>query len=169
MNSSEMPDMAYLPLSPPRSDCGRSPPPGVPPSDPTYYTTPYPLSPPATDYAYSPPPCYGARTPNADSFPVSQREKNRAPPFATPAVTNQPFQITVKDISGRVVTLNDITLDMKISRVKEKLEEKEAIPPHQQRLLHGVKELNDEKEVSHYKIEPDSTLYLVFRLPGGCL
>jgi hypothetical protein len=96
-------------------------------------------------------------------------EKNRVPPFDTPAVTNKPFQITVKDISGRVVSLNDITFDMKISRVKEKLEEKEGIPPHQQRLFHGVKELSEEKEVSHYKIEPNSTLYLVLRLPGGRL
>ena len=49
----------------------------------------------------------------------------------------------------------------------ERVEEKEGIPPAQQRLIFSGKQLNDEKKVQEYKIMAGSVLHLVLALRGG--
>ena len=54
-----------------------------------------------------------------------------------------------------------------IARIKERVEEKEGIPPPQQRLIFGGKQMADDKSAGHYNVEGGSVLHLVLALRGG--
>ncbi|KAJ6262633.1 NEDD8 protein [Drechslerella dactyloides] len=54
-----------------------------------------------------------------------------------------------------------------VSKIKERVEEKEGIPPAQQRLIFGGKQMADEKAASEYNLEGGATLHLVLALRGG--
>ncbi|KAK7205070.1 ubiquitin-related domain-containing protein, partial [Myxozyma melibiosi] len=54
-----------------------------------------------------------------------------------------------------------------VSRIKERVEEKEGIPPSQQRLIYGGKQMADDKPANFYGLEGGATLHLVLALRGG--
>ncbi len=78
------------------------------------------------------------------------------------------------------------TDQVKVSRIKERVEEKEGIPPAQQRLIYGGKQMYvlralrckarmltwtlraDDKTAADYQLEGGATLHLVLALRGGC-
>ncbi|KAK0423675.1 hypothetical protein QR680_008270 [Steinernema hermaphroditum] len=74
--------------------------------------------------------------------------------------------IKVKTLTGKEVEL-DIEHNERVSRLKEKIEEKEGIPPAQQRLIFSGKQMNDDKGVDEYRIAAGSVLHLVLALRGG--
>lgn len=74
--------------------------------------------------------------------------------------------IKVKTLTGKEIEI-DIDESDKIERVKERVEEKEGIPPQQQRLIFGGRQMADEKTVKDYNIEAGSVLHLVLALRGG--
>ncbi|KAK9475829.1 ubiquitin-related domain-containing protein [Lipomyces japonicus] len=76
--------------------------------------------------------------------------------------------IKVKTLTGKEIEL-DIEPTDKIARIKERVEEKEGIPPSQQRLIYGGKQMNDEKPATEYNLEGGATLHLVLALRGGIL
>ena len=77
------------------------------------------------------------------------------------------FQIFVKTLTGKTVTINGITQADLISAVKEKVQEKEGVPADQQVLTFGGKQLEDERAITAYNIEKGSTVHLTSRLRAG--
>ncbi|XP_022877820.1 ubiquitin-NEDD8-like protein RUB2 isoform X4 [Olea europaea var. sylvestris] len=76
--------------------------------------------------------------------------------------------IKVKTLTGKEIEI-DIEPTDTIERIKERVEEKEGIPPVQQRLIYAGKQLADDKTAKDYNIEGGSVLHLVLALRGGGL
>ena len=76
------------------------------------------------------------------------------------------MQIFVKSLTGRTFSLDVQPCDT-IEYVKDLIQEREGVPPKQQRLIFGGTQLEDDKTLGYYNIQKDCTLHLVLILRGG--
>lgn len=73
------------------------------------------------------------------------------------------MQIFFKTLTGKTLTL-DLDPNDSIESVKTKIHDKEGVPPDQQRLVFGGKQLEDGHVLSDYDVKEESTVHLILRL-----
>lgn len=76
------------------------------------------------------------------------------------------MQLKIKTLTGRDIGV-DVEPTDKIVRIKEMMEEKEGIPPSQQKLIYKGVHLKDEQTVQEAGFSPGEILHLVLALRGG--
>ncbi|KAE8794468.1 hypothetical protein D1007_30774 [Hordeum vulgare] len=76
------------------------------------------------------------------------------------------LSIKVKTLAGKEIEIDIEPTDM-VDKIKEHVEEKEGIPPVEQRLIFGGKQITNDKTAPDYNIKVGDALRLIVALRGG--
>jgi len=75
----------------------------------------------------------------------------------------KPINNFIKTLKGNTININVEPFDI-IETAKDEIQDKEGIPPDQQRLIFAGIELEVNKTLVDYKIQKGSKIYLILRL-----
>eukprot|EP01083_Nonionella_stella_P001726 4919_1 len=81
--------------------------------------------------------------------------EEKAPPDLDPTMP-----IVIKTLTDKVMNI-DVTSKDTVQSVKEQVQNQAAIPPEQQRLIFGGKVLKNDRILSDYDVQPNSTLWCI--------
>ena len=105
-------------------------------------------------------PVYNSTKTILELFRQLQRQKN------IPCDQNDPFEVTVVTLTGRVLTLNIRPFD-NVLRIKQQIYEQDGLLLDQQRLVFNGKRLEDNTFIHEYGLHVNARIHLILRLRGG--
>ncbi|PNH07032.1 Polyubiquitin 11 [Tetrabaena socialis] len=106
---------------------------------------------------------YGGEDAQQASFTISV-SLPAPPPDRSDSVC---IHFSVKTLTGKTISLEDVPLSSTIDEVKARIQDREGIPPDQQRLIFQGKQLEDGRTLADYEVTDEDELHLVLRLRGG--
>ncbi|KAJ1485974.1 ubiquitin-related domain-containing protein, partial [Baffinella frigidus] len=76
------------------------------------------------------------------------------------------MQLFVRNLEGATIVV-DASPGDSVHDVKARLEQRDGVPAHQQRLAYGGRELEDERSLEESGVDREATLHVLLRLRGG--
>ncbi|KAH7395551.1 hypothetical protein BKA64DRAFT_708946 [Cadophora sp. MPI-SDFR-AT-0126] len=110
-------------------------------------------------------------TPTGSGYSVeaqaTRKDSTAGLQFEIMPTRRKPYLLYIKNINGNIMTLENLKRSTKVSALKSMIQDKEGTHPDQQRLIFAGKQLEDNRTLSDYRILPDATLHLIYRIRGS--